>query len=80
LVEQRVVQQIMHSLPQSRQPADQLPQQSVQQQQQQAPQQISQEQVIRQIMGLTEEQIGALPAEQQAQVRTFRAQYGGAHN
>jgi cleavage stimulation factor subunit 2 len=67
LVEQRVVQQIMHSLPKH---ADHKPEQPPK-----AP--IDQQQVIKQIMGLTEEQISALPAEQQSQVRAFRTQYGG---
>jgi hypothetical protein len=75
LVEQRIVQQIMHSLPKH---SDHNKPEQQQQFSPKAP--IDQQQVIKQIMGLTEEQIGALPAEQQSQVRAFRAQYGGSGN
>lgn len=77
LVEQRVVQQIMHSLPAPmRQPAAQpaMPRTPSQPPGSQA---MDQQEVIKQIMGLSEEQISALPREQQDQVRAFRAQYGG---
>lgn len=76
LVDQRVVQQIMHSMP--NQQSGNLPRTSIPAPPPpSAPQPIDQQQVIKQILSLTEEQIRALPEDKQAQVRAFRAQYGG---
>lgn len=79
LVDQRVVQQIMHSLPsQSAGGAPRPPATAPMPPTTAAPQpQIDQQQVIKQILSLTEDQIRALPEDKQAQVRAFRAQYGG---
>ena len=81
LVDQRVVQQIMHSVPNQsggNVPRPQAPAAPMPINTTAPPQQpIDQQQVIKQILSLTEDQIKALPEDKQAQVRAFRAQYGG---
>ena len=76
LVEPRVVQQVMHSLPNQESKEDRSKRSSAKPPQQQQQPAVNQEQVIKQILGLSEDQINALPADQQSQIRAFRAQYG----
>lgn len=66
LVEQRVVQQIMHSLPSNldNPSASKSP-----------PSPPLQQDVLKQILSMKEEQINSLPPEQQSQVRSIRSQY-----